>query len=105
MKKVARISVCLLAMGLAGGTITTVMAAPAAQERDRDDQNRDRGRDESAYRNNRYYKQGWKDGQHHKHRNKKWKNDADRQAYETGYSHGGRGETWQGGGHHRGDHQ
>ena len=90
------------------------------QNRDRDqakdhDQNRDRDRDQakdhdrdqdrdhdramadndSAYYNNRYYKQGWNDGMHHKHKDKKWKNDNDRMAYEAGYSHGDRGEKWQ----------
>lgn len=88
------------------------------QNRDRDqakdhDQNRDRDRDQardhdrdrdhdqamsdndSAYHNNRYYKSGWQDGLHHKHKDRKWDNDDDRKAYEAGYAHGDRGEKWQ----------
>jgi Ni/Co efflux regulator RcnB len=104
IKKIARTSALLLVMGMAGGTLSAVMAIPSAQDRDRDE-NRDRDRnDDSAYRNNRYYKQGWKDGQHHKRKNKKWKNDADRQAYEAGYARGDRGEPLPGS-HHRGNHR
>lgn len=68
------------------------------QDRDRDhNQDRDRDRDDSAYHNNRYYEQGWKDGEHHKQKNHKWKNDDDRRAYEAGYAHGDHGEKWQSG--------
>jgi hypothetical protein len=66
------------------------------QDRDRDrDRDHDRDRDEHAYYSNPYYQRGWKDGQHHKHKNRKWKNDNDRLAYEAGYAHGERGERWQ----------
>jgi len=51
-------------------------------------------RDESGYYSNKYYKQGWQDGQHHKHKDHKWKNDKDREAYEAGYNHGDHGEQW-----------
>jgi hypothetical protein len=88
MKKL--ISICLFALVLSGLTVVPLLPVSVAQDHDRD---RDR-RDESAYYNNRYYKQGWKDGQHHKHKHKKWKNDADREAYEAGYAHGERGEKW-----------
>lgn len=89
------------------------------QDRDhRDVQNHDQDRDhdnmqnrDERYVSNKYYQQGWKDGQNHKHKNHKWKNDDDRQAYEAGYGHGDRGEQWQNSGHkrdkdddHAGDH-
>lgn len=65
------------------------------QEQQRDqDRNRD-NRDESGFYGNTNYHRGWKDGMKHKHKNKKWKNDADREAYEAGYGHGDRGEKWQ----------
>ena len=76
------------------------------QNRDRDqardhDRDQDRNRDhamsdnDSAYYGNRYYKQGWEDGLHHKHKDRKMNNDDDRRAYEAGYAHGDRGEKWQ----------
>ena len=94
MKKFIRTSVCMLALSVAGPAVVTAVAVPIpAQDRDHDRVN-DR-RDESTYQNNRYYKKGWKDGAKHKHSNKKFKNDRDREAYEAGYSHGDRGERWQ----------
>jgi Ni/Co efflux regulator RcnB len=79
----------LLAFSMAG----TIAVPVVAQDADHHDQmNRDDHHDDSAYRNNQYYSQGWKDGQRHKHRNKRWKNDADRQAYEAGYAHGDHGD-------------
>lgn len=54
----------------------------------------DHDRDESRYYNNKYYKTGWQDGQHHKHKHHKFKNDEDRQAYEAGYMHGDHNEQW-----------
>ena len=105
MKKIIRTSVFMFAVSLAGSTITPLLAAPMPQQQgrhDRDDQMRDQDRDrdrghvdDAAYFNNKYYQQGWKDGEHHKHKNKKWKNDDDRRAYEAGYMHGDRGEPWQ----------
>ena len=123
MKKLIRTSVFVLGLTFAGSSVIPVFALPPQQERDqnrdRDDQNRDRDDqnrqmgdqdrhqmgdhdqdrrsmgDESAYMNNRYYKQGWQDGEHHKHKNKKFKNDDDRMAYEAGYQHGDRGDKWQ----------
>lgn len=90
------IGTCLLATALAGPSIVLLLPVSVAQERhDRDD--------ERAYQNNHYYKQGWKDGQHRKHRNKKWKNDDDRRAYEAGYAHGERGDKWSQ--HDRDDHR
>jgi hypothetical protein len=50
---------------------------------------------DGAYYNNRYYKQGWNDGMDHKHKDKKWKSDNDRMAYEAGYADGDCGEKWQ----------
>jgi len=114
--------VCLVALSVLGSTVTPLLAQ---QDRDRDqdrnrgtmtdrdhdqdhnramtnDRDRDRG-DEAAYYNNKYYKSGWKDGEHHKHKDKKWKNDQDRMAYEAGYAHGDRGEQWQNPRHDR-DH-
>lgn len=70
------------------------------KDRDRDraqDGDRDRDRmsgDESAYYGSPYYKRGWQDGLHHKHKTRNWKNDDDRRAYEAGYAHGDRGEAW-----------
>ena len=65
------------------------------QEQQRDqDRSRD-NRDESSFYGNSNYQRGWKDGLKHKHKNKKWKNDADREAYEAGYAHGNQGEKWQ----------
>jgi hypothetical protein len=101
MIKEKSVLVCVLALGCSG----LLQAAPRSfdnsvqenqERRDRDDRDRDhdRDRDERAYYSNRYYQQGWKDGQHHKHKNHKWKSDADRQAYEAGYVHGDRGEQW-----------
>jgi|GraSoiStandDraft_24_1057298.scaffolds.fasta_scaffold132672_2 hypothetical protein len=85
--------ICLIAMVLSGPAIIPLSSVCAAQDRDRDHRDQD---DERGYYNNRYYKQGWKDGEHHKRRHKRWKNDADRRAYEAGYSHGERGERWSG---------
>jgi hypothetical protein len=90
LKNFVRTSSLLLALSIAG----TVTVPVFAQDADRHDE-MNRGEhhdDDSAYRSNRYYSQGWKDGQHHKHRNKHWKNDADRQAYEAGYAHGDHGD-------------
>jgi hypothetical protein len=113
-----------LATTLAVACSGVVWAAPQDQDRDRgqqdqqtQDQNRDRDQnqtrdrdrdhdrdqnravsqngDDSRYSNNKYYEEGWKDGQKHKHKNRKFKNDDDREAYEAGYAHGDRGEQWQ----------
>ena len=86
MKKIIGIS--LLAIALSGPSIAPLLPVAVAQDRDRRDD------DDRGYRNNHYYKQGWKDGEHHKHRNHKWKNDEDRRAYESGYSHGERGDKY-----------
>jgi len=96
MKNIARISALALSFAFVGSTAAPLLIAQptsATQDRDHD-------RDDSAYRNNRYFKQGWKDGQKHKHKNKHWKNDADREAYEAGYNHGNNGEAWQNERHH-----
>ena len=86
MKKLIGIS--FLAVALSGPCIVPMVSVSVAQDRDdRRDQNDARG-----YQNNHYYKQGWKDGEHHKHRNKKWKNDEDRRAYDAGYARGDRGD-------------
>ena len=76
-----------------------------AQDQDRrGDQDRDQHADrdrrntsdnDRAFYGNKYYQSGWKDGLKHKHKNHKWKNDQDREAYEAGYAHGDRGEKWQ----------
>lgn len=114
MKKFARTSIYVLALAIAGCTATPMFAAPVPyqdQDRDHAGQNHDRDdrragdHDDSAFYNNRYYKQGWQDGQHHKHNHKKWKNDADRQAYEAGYGHGDHGEQWQNHHDHDRDHR
>ena len=86
MKKLLGIS--FLALALSGPCVVPLLQVSVAQDRDRDD---DRG-----YQNNHYYKQGWKDGQHRKHRNKKWKRDDDRRAYEAGYARGERGDKYSG---------
>jgi len=106
MKPTFRTAVCALAIAVAGSGATPLLATGAphqqndehrAEDRNRE-QNRDRDNnqrsDESVYYNNRNYQSGWKDGQKHKHKNKKWKNDADREAYEAGYAHGNQGEQW-----------
>ncbi len=94
MKSFLRTSVCILTLSLAGPAVVTSMAQIPVPSQERDhDRDHDR-RDESVYTNNKYYKQGWKDGAKHKHSKKKWKNDRDREAYEAGYSHGDRGEQW-----------
>ena len=87
MKKLIGIS--FLAIALSGPCIVPVLPVSVAQDRDRRDQDDDRG-----YQNNRYYRQGWRDGEHHKHRKHKWKNDEDRRAYEAGYAHGDRGDRY-----------
>jgi hypothetical protein len=103
MKKLVRSSVYVLALSIASFAATPLMASSMAQDRDHDRDNQaqnhdrdDRGMNgnESAYYNNKYYKQGWKDGENHKRRNKKWKNENDRRAYEAGYGHGDHGERW-----------
>jgi hypothetical protein len=76
----------------------------ADKDRDRDqhaaDQDRDRDnravsdRDDAAFYGNKFFKEGWQDGMKHKHKNRKFKNDDDRRAYEAGYAHGDRGEQW-----------
>lgn len=86
------IGIFFLAIALSGPSIVPLLPVSVAQDRD---QGRDRD-DDRAYTNNRYYKQGWKDGQHHKHRKHKWKNDDDRRAYDAGYAHGDRGDRYQG---------
>ena len=105
MKKKALTFALLSAFVITPISVSRLSGSSAAQDRDQDrdrdrdrdhNQDRDRDRDTSTYRNNRYYKQGWKDGEHHKHKNRRWKNDDDRRAYEEGYTHGDRGETWQG---------
>jgi hypothetical protein len=101
MRSFARIGICTLALALGLGAATPAFSTVTTlQDRDHDG---DRDRDDSMYRNNRNFQKGWKDGQHHKHKNRKWKNDADRQAYEAGFSHGDRGEQWQKNNHDR-DH-
>jgi hypothetical protein len=73
------------------------------QQEHQGDQNpdRDHHNDESGFYGNANYQRGWKDGQNHKHKNKKWRNDSDRQAYEAGYAHGDQGEKWQNPNQHR----
>jgi len=83
-----------------------------AQDRDQDrdrrvDQDHDRDRhdmddNDRAFFGNKFFQQGWKDGLKHKHKNKKFKNDEDRRAYEAGFAHGERGEAWHKPG--KGDH-
>ena len=86
----------LLAIALCGSMAVPLLpTGSVAQDRDRDD--------ERGYQNNHYYKQGWKDGEHHKQRKHKWKNDDDRRAYESGYSHGERGDKWSDHGRDRDD--
>lgn len=89
-----------MALILALGCTAAVPAVAQDDHRDRQQnqemrRDRDDNRGESSYQNNPYYQQGWKNGQRHKHKNRKWKNDSDRQAYEAGYAHGDRGEQWQ----------
>jgi|NGEPerStandDraft_6_1074524.scaffolds.fasta_scaffold11499_2 hypothetical protein len=97
MMKIVRTSVCVLALSFAGTAATPMVFAQDQDHHDQDQDhhdnvNRDDHHDDSAYANNRYYKQGSKDGQRHKHRDKKWKNDNDRQAYEAGYTRGDHGD-------------
>ncbi len=92
MMKTVRTSVCALALSFAATAATPVVFAQDQEHHDRDNMHRVEQHDDSAYANNRYYKQGWKDGQHHKHHDKHWKNDSDRQAYEAGYAHGDHGD-------------
>lgn len=100
MTKLLLTAICFCAMALCSSSramplgLATAHAQDHDQDRDHDRAQMDSNRDESAYYNNQYYKEGWNDGEHHKHREKKWKNDADRQAYEAGYVHGDRGEKW-----------
>lgn len=101
MKKAALTYALLSAFAITPISVSPLLASPAAQDHDQD---RDRGRDDSAYRNNPYYKEGWKDGEHHKHKSRKWKSDDDRRAYEAGYAHGDRGEKWQGSDHDHDNH-
>ena len=109
MKKLMRTLAFMCCIALAG---TAMPVLSHAQDRDHDrDQSTDRDRnrggdhdqmargDDARYQNNHYYQQGWKDGQKHKHKNKKFKNDDDRQAYEAGFMHGDRGEQWNKRGH------
>ena len=90
-----------LALVLAFSSYGLVVAGAQDDRRDnqqeqRRDQDRDRNTtDESRFQGNSNYQRGWKDGLKHKHKNKKWKNDADREAYEAGYAHGNQGEKWQ----------
>jgi hypothetical protein len=89
-------------MKLTSGALALIMAlgctagvSAIAQDDHHDQQVQDhQNRDESGYYSNKYYKQGWQDGAHHKRKDYKWKNDADRQAYEAGYLHGDHGEQW-----------
>lgn len=84
------IAISFLAVALSGPCIVPLLPVSVAQDRDdRRDQN-----DERAYQNNHYYKQGWKDGQHHKQRKHKWKNDDDRRAYDAGYARGDHGDKY-----------
>jgi hypothetical protein len=117
MRQTFRMSICALAIAVAGSGATPLLAAGAPyQQHDQDrkddqhqDQNRDRDNnqqhDERAYYSNRNYQGGWKDGQRHKHTAKHFKNDADRQAYEAGYGHGDKGEQWQNPNRKNHDHQ
>lgn len=52
-------------------------------------------RDESAYYNNPYYREGWNNGLKHERKEYHWKKDEDRDAYNAGYAHGEHGEKWQ----------
>ena len=97
MKKTALTYALLSAFANTPISVSPLLASPTAQDRDQDrDRDRDHDRDDSAYRNNHYYQRGWKDGEHHKHKNHKWKNDDDRRAYEAGYARGDRGDKWHG---------
>jgi hypothetical protein len=88
---------------LAIGCSTAVPVIAQDNHQEREQQNAER-RNESAYYNNPYYKKGWNEGSHHKHKNYHWRNDADREAYSAGYTHGERGEQWQNPNAHR-DHE
>lgn len=88
-----KISSGALALIMALGCAGTVPAI-AQDHHDQPQAQDHRDRDESGFYSNRYYKQGWQDGQHHKHKNHKWKNGTDRQAYEAGYNHGDHGDKW-----------
>jgi hypothetical protein len=92
-------------MKITSGALALVMAlgcsgavSAIAQDRDRHDQPQahedHQNRDESSFYSNKNYQLGWKEGQKHKHKDHKWKNDTDRQAYEAGFSHGDHGEQW-----------
>jgi hypothetical protein len=83
-----------LALVMAVGCFGTVAAA-VAQDRHEEAVAQDHhDQDESRFYTNQYYKQGWEDGRKHKRKEHKWKNDADRDAYEAGYAHGDRNEEW-----------
>lgn len=89
----------LLALVLAFSCCGLVRAVAQDDHRDNQqerqyDQDRDHNNDESRFYNNANYQRGWKDGQRHKHSKRRWKNDSDREAYESGYAHGNRGEQW-----------
>ena len=94
MKAYAGALAMILAIG--GSTAIPVIAQDnhGEHEQQNEQQNAER-RNESAYHNNPYYKKGWNEGSHHKHKNYHWKNDADRDAYNAGYGHGEHGEKWQ----------
>jgi hypothetical protein len=83
-----------LAMILAIGGSTAIPVIAQDNHGEHEQQNAER-RNESAYYKNPYYKKGWDEGSHHKHKNYHWKNDADRDAYNAGYGHGEHGEKWQ----------
>lgn len=120
-------------LGLAGA-LCLPAAAQYPQDRqyqpqhDQDDQNRDRARghdddqnraadrnggyynQNDQWRNTKAYKQGFKDGEHDRDKNrgeradrKHWKNDQDRQAYESGYYAAYRGNGPRDNGHDRDD--
>ncbi len=117
----------IASLGLAGALAIPAAAQyqypqnPQAEpsHHDQDDQNRDRNRSNDQYntgdynRNNQFYntkayQQGLKDGRHDRSKNKgeradkkHFKNDQDRQAYESGYYDGYRGN----GNNHRGHDQ
>jgi hypothetical protein len=89
-----------LALVMAVGCFGTVSAVAqearhdeaVAQQDHHDKDHHDQ--DESRFYSNQNYKQGWQDGRKHKHKDHKWKNDADREAYEAGYAHGDHNEEW-----------
>lgn len=87
LNKCVWIVAMILSVGITGGTVR-VVASPLPQ--------RDQGYKD--YSKNKNYQQGMRDGRddnaHHRDhfKNRKFKKDEDRQAYEAGYQNGHRGD-------------